>query len=606
MNRIYRKDIDGLRAIAVISVIFFHLGYLVNGYLGVDVFFVISGYLITGLIFNEVQGNKFSVTKFYIRRIRRIIPLLLFVTFVAFVLGVIFMLPDDLENLCQSIFASNFSANNILMYITSADYWAVKNDYKPLMHTWSLGVEEQYYLLYPIIFFFLKGERKRFILPLIILLTVVSLSLFLLSNNISAKFYFIQYRFFELSIGGICAVFFRTRKPFPYSSKSKLILFFLLSALVFILYSDFLEGADLKIILTAIITSGILVVGGLHFEKDAIYKAVISNKVLSGIGKISYSLYMWHQLVFAFSRYFLVEEMTLTYSVFLILIVVVLSIISYNLIEQPFRNKNIIKTKPLLIIVSVSFLLITSASLLIYMKGGIIKNVPELDISKTNQPTQMNLFSGQSNINIQYNEDIRVLDKPFSDELKVVGSNSNKIKILVLGNSFGRDVANVLLESSFKDTIEVRYSDLVLKSDDELKLRIKNADFIFFGSSYPSEGFISKYNMDMNKVWIVGTKDFGRNNGLHYNTKIENYSNYRTPMKIGVLEENQQLKKKWGQKYIDLLEFVVDSKGKVLVFTPDGKFISQDTAHFTKSGAVFFAKLLDLKLREIMKIKNGC
>ena len=171
--KIYRKDIDGLRAIAIIPVILFHLGYLANGYLGVDVFFVISGYLITGLVYNEVEENKFSILKFYERRIRRIFPLVLFTTAIAFILGLIFMLPDDLENLCQSVFASNFSANNILMKITSADYWAVKNDYKPLMHTWSLGIEEQFYMLYPLIFFFLKGDKKTFILPLLLFLSVL-------------------------------------------------------------------------------------------------------------------------------------------------------------------------------------------------------------------------------------------------------------------------------------------------------------------------------------------------------------------------------------------------------------------------------------------------
>ena len=152
--------------------------------------------MITGIVYNEVLENKFSVIGFYERRIRRIFPLVLFTIAVAFIIGLLFMLPDDLENLCQSIFASNFSANNILMLITSDDYWAVKNDYKPLMHTWSLGIEEQFYLLYPIIFLFLKGEKKKFILPLLIILTSLSIILFLVSNNTSAKFYLIQYRFF--------------------------------------------------------------------------------------------------------------------------------------------------------------------------------------------------------------------------------------------------------------------------------------------------------------------------------------------------------------------------------------------------------------------------
>lgn len=604
MNKTYRTDIDGLRAIAVISVILFHLGYVTNGYLGVDIFFVISGYLISGLIYNEVEENKFSVLKFYERRIRRIFPLVLFTTSISFVLGLIFMLPDDLENLCQSVFASNFSANNILMKITSADYWAVKNNYKPLMHTWSLGIEEQFYLLYPVLFFFLKGEKKKIILPLLIFFTVLSLMSFFTSNNISSKFYFLQYRFFELSIGGICAIYFSKRKHFISFSKSYYILLLLLSIIVFLLLFNSNISNDLCILTTTILTAGILVLGGLHFENNSLYRVLISNKILTGIGKISFSLYMWHQIVFAFSRYFLVEEITLYYSITLSIIVLLLSIISYYIIEKPFRNRNTIKTKPLLVIVSFSFIIITGASLFVYVVGGIIKDVPELGITKSVLPSQLNFFSGQSNINSQYNEDIRALDKPFSDDKQGIGIKSEKMKVLVLGNSFGRDVANILLESSIKDNIELRYSDLVSKTNDELKRRIENADLIFFGSNYPTQEFLTNYNIDFNKFWIVGTKDFGNSNGIHYNKKIEDYTNYRTSMKTGVLENNQNLKNEWREKYIDIIGLIADSEGKVLVFSPDGKFLSQDTKHLTKFGALFFAKLLDSKFRKMMKLKK--
>jgi peptidoglycan/LPS O-acetylase OafA/YrhL len=370
MKKIYRTDIDGLRAIAIIPVILFHLGYLSNGYLGVDIFFVISGYLITGLVYNEVTENKFSVLKFYERRVRRIIPLVLFTTLIAFILGLIFMLPDDLENLCQSVFASNFSANNILMRITSSDYWAVRNDYKPLMHTWSLGIEEQFYLLYPVIFFFLKGEKKKFILPLLIFLTFFSLTAFFTSTDISSKFYFLQYRFFELSIGGICAIYFSKRNLFIKSSKSPFILYFLLSVLVFLLFSNSINSNDIKVVTTTIVTAGILVLGGLHFESNSLYRVLISNKLFTGIGKISFSLYMWHQIVFAFSRYILLNEITLKNAIVLSIVVFILSILTYFTIEQPFRNRSIIKTKPLLRIVGFSFLIITSASLYVYMVGG--------------------------------------------------------------------------------------------------------------------------------------------------------------------------------------------------------------------------------------------
>lgn len=145
----YRHDIDGLRAIAVLAVIFFHFGVLPAGYLGVDVFFVISGFLITGIVVNQIDAGKFTILGFYLRRTRRIIPLSLFVGMVALFVGMLCMLPDDLENLSQSVIATNLFGNNVLQAVTTKNYWDVVNEFKPLMHTWSLGVEEQYYLFYP-------------------------------------------------------------------------------------------------------------------------------------------------------------------------------------------------------------------------------------------------------------------------------------------------------------------------------------------------------------------------------------------------------------------------------------------------------------------------
>ena len=170
----YRKDVDGLRAIAVLSVILFHLNILPNGYLGVDVFFVISGYLITKIIYTEAIEGKFSIFNFYLRRLRRIIPLVLLVNFISLIIGLFVMLPDDLENLGQSAVATNLFSNNILEYIVSKDYWNILNEFKPLMHTWSLGVEEQYYIIYPVLFIILSGKRLRYVFPVILVLTIIS------------------------------------------------------------------------------------------------------------------------------------------------------------------------------------------------------------------------------------------------------------------------------------------------------------------------------------------------------------------------------------------------------------------------------------------------
>lgn len=257
---LYRSDIDGLRAFAVISVVLFHLGFLPNGYLGVDIFFVISGYLITSIIFDKAKKGEFSIWDFYQRRIRRIIPLLLFTTSLALIMGIFLMLPDDLDNLAQSVFASNLSANNILMYITSSDYWSVKNEYKPLMHTWSLGVEEQYYLIYPFLFLFLQGKKSKYIFPFLVLLTIISFFFFFLSNNSAQKFYLLHHRFFEFSIGGLGAIYFKNR-TININHFSKGLIFMAMLFITTVIISSVTTYNDIKIILITFSTTGLLILG---------------------------------------------------------------------------------------------------------------------------------------------------------------------------------------------------------------------------------------------------------------------------------------------------------------------------------------------------------
>jgi len=567
----YRKDIDGLRAIAVLAVLFSHLGFLPNGYLGVDIFFAISGFLITKIVYAEALENRFSITKFYLRRIRRIIPLVLTITLVALILGLFVMLPNDLESLSQSVFATNVFANNIYLLFSSMNYWDIVNDYKPLMHTWSLGIEEQFYLAYPLIFFFFKGNKVRWVLPILLILTTISFFMFATTSNESSRFCLIQYRFFELSLGGIGAILFQKK---PIRSSFKLFLF---PIVLLLLLVDFNISGSLKIVLIVLATAGLLIS---ESHPGKLETFLLENKLMVGIGKISFSLYMWHQLVLAFTRYFFTQHLSVVTAVLTVVLILVLSIITYYTIEQPFRDKTRIKTKLLLYILGIAFLITTSLSLYLYKIQGIVRDVPELELYKSRS------YGG--NIYMSYNEHVRNLTRTFSD--------NDKIKVLVIGNSFARDWVNILMESEFGKRMELSYVEKMNECRD-INVKLNKADYLFFSALGREEFEIlsEKFAIDTSKCWCVGTKNFGSNNGVFYSKRgTSNYCYQRTAMDSGYIKINEELKKQWGWKFIDLIGMNIDKYGKVPVFTPHCKFISQDGRHLTRAGAVYFAENLDM------------
>ena len=180
----FRNDINGLRALAVLPVLFFHAGLsgFSGGFLGVDVFFVISGFLITSNIIKSQSNGAFSIVSFYGKRARRILPPLILTLLVTLILSFIFMLPYDLKNLGQSLVATSFGANNILLYLTSG-YWSLAAEFKPLYHTWSLGVEEQYYIIIPIVFIIFFNKPKVLLASVITLFLISILSSYIIENK---------------------------------------------------------------------------------------------------------------------------------------------------------------------------------------------------------------------------------------------------------------------------------------------------------------------------------------------------------------------------------------------------------------------------------------
>lgn len=253
------------------------------------------------------------------------------------------------------------------------------------------------------------------------------------------------------------------------------------------------------------------------------------------------------------------------------LITILISIGTYYLIEQPFRHKY--KTRNVFIILLISFITTTAISLYVVKKAGVLKDIPELGISKA---------SIQIGEHKKYNDKIYKLDKPFT--------NTEKLKILVVGNSFARCWSNVLLESKFKDFIEISYI-YDAYSHPDLSKRSKKADYIFLSTFRKEQS--RKLNLNTNKTYCVGTKNFGVNNGLYYNYVGDDYCLQRTSLEDRYLILNNALKKQWEDKYIDLIDLVINEYNTVSVFTPDCKFISQDCEHFTEYGAKYFAYLIE-------------
>jgi peptidoglycan/LPS O-acetylase OafA/YrhL len=569
----YRRDIDGLRAIAVLAVIAYHAGWLPHGYLGVDVFFVISGYLITRLIDGELQAGSFSIVDFYLRRARRILPLSLVLVLVSLAIGLVVMLPDDLENLAQSVVATNFFANNFLQAITIKNYWDVVNDYKPLMHTWSLGVEEQYYLAYPALLFLIGRRHPRWLFPTLAILAGASLGLYALPFAEHQKFYYLPFRFFELAAGGLAAL--RLNKQVlihPLTAWLILCLLWMLGLDAPSLPAAWLLPA------TVLVTVGILASAN---SRSRIASLILQNQVSIGIGWISFSLYMWHQILLAYTRYFLVQQPTDGQLSCLLVVIFLLATLTWWLIERPFRNRSLVSTRKLLWVLGVLWLITTVPAFYLYAKGGVVRDVPELDIQQRDAKRQMHA---------QYNSRVFAYDRPFE-------ATTGQVKVLVIGNSFARDWANVLLESRFAPQLALSYVPDPFTQVD-MAGRISEAEVIFYSTAVRET--VQRLGIDETKLWVVGTKNFGTSMGYFYNRRGAGYFQQRTPLEGGYWESNQRLRRAWGDRYLDLIGKVIDKDGTVPVFTPERKFISQDCRHWTQAGARFYADLLDGELSTLL------
>ena len=368
----YQPFIDGLRAIAVLSVIAFHISgkILPGGYLGVDIFFVISGYLITNVIWREAINHKFSVVRFYERRVRRIMPALVALLLIVTLCSIVILLPIDLVGFAKSVFASvGFVAN--IYFWRDTDYFSRLADEKPLLHLWSLGVEEQFYIFYPLIAVACVRWRKASLLPITLGIVILSLILNIVAIRIggsSPAFYLLPTRAWEIGAGSILALI-----PIAATTRKKWHNLLAVVAAISIAVGLFLErtplaGSGIPAAIWVVLGTALTIyLGNLD---GAWFTDLLSSGVLVGIGLISYSLYLWHWPLLVFARYYLVEsKLSATEAIMLLGLMLIVSTLSWRVVERPFRERAVSIRKVLVWVGSGCCLVALAAGVILANRG---------------------------------------------------------------------------------------------------------------------------------------------------------------------------------------------------------------------------------------------
>ncbi|MFY0992454.1 acyltransferase family protein [Halomonas sp. C05BenzN] len=344
MSLAYRPEIDGLRAVAVVPVILFHAGVdaFPGGYVGVDVFFVISGYLITALIYREMMTGRFSLLRFYERRARRILPALLIVCALCIPFAWWWLLPDDFEVFSQSLIATNLFVSNIYFW-RSIGYFTAPAEMTVLLHTWSLAVEEQFYLLFPLGLMMLHRLSRYVLFGIMLLVFLASLALAewgIANHHVMASFYLLPTRAWEFMAGAMAALLLHEGRR-PSLGRWNGVAALLGVAMILIAVLAFNEEVRTPGVLTLVPVLGTCLVI-LFAGRDDPAGRLLSLRPVVGIGLISYSAYLFHQPVLVFARERLMQPLTPWTTVGLCLLILVLSVLSWRFVEQPVRNRQLV------------------------------------------------------------------------------------------------------------------------------------------------------------------------------------------------------------------------------------------------------------------------
>ena len=624
MKITYRPEIDGLRAIAVGAVILYHaqitiLGHqpFKGGFIGVDIFFVISGYLITSIILKEfIKTGSISFKHFYQRRIRRILPVLLFVMLVSLPFAWVYLLPNDLLDFSKSILYSLGFSSNFYFHYSGLEYGGAGLEGNPFLHTWSLSVEEQYYVLFPLALFITFKFFKKFLIHVLILGFIISLGLanWGSTNYPSASFYFLHTRIWEILAGSILAYFEIIK-----GGRSKIHSFNLIlpSVGLFLIGHSILFFNDKMFHPSFYTLSPIIGVCLMIWfcQKNELITKILSTKLLVGIGLISYSLYLWHYPIFVFVMKFNLASFNIFTKFIIAMSIIFLSIFSYYFIEKPFRSKKI-KFKKIFVVLFLKFLFIISFCT--YALN--LKFHPFL--------TKYNEEHRNFELNYNYNnfderENVFIIGNSYADSLLNVFYNNKEL------------VKDYYFYTAVADEVGANYQiDCLIDFLEEKKLICDKKIFSFFQTQYEKSNYIifaerlkatgTYLNPSFDKVISYLKKDKKKfiiflddirgadilDIYIHRKGNVPNLKNLEklenelfkkeTAWEKKFLEKNKDKFSKDNIKFLTRSEIYCDYPNKNCPLIKNNDKIYSDSGHITDNGAKYFSTKSKLIIEKLL------